>query len=66
MDGERMRVTVELCDRQGFVTWSAQIDHHAAENLVLQETLSGDIISRMPSWLLGTPTRDRPLVAVVS
>ncbi|NMN06840.1 MULTISPECIES: hypothetical protein [unclassified Novosphingobium] len=64
--GDRTRVTVETCDEQGFVTWSTQIDQVTSDDLALQDILSGAIISRMPSWLLGTIIRDRPLVAVVS
>lgn len=65
-EGDRTRVTVEMCDGQGFVTWSAQIDHGRVEDLLLQESLSGEIISRMPSWLLGANVRDRPLIAIAS
>jgi len=65
-EGDRTRVTVEMCDGQGFVTWSTQIDHDVRDNLDLQETLSSEIIARMPSWILGAAVRERPIIAVVS
>ncbi|NKJ02413.1 hypothetical protein [Novosphingobium sp. SG707] len=65
-DGGCTRVTVEMCDEQGFVTWSTQIDQRTAEDIALQELLAGEIISRMPSWLISPNIRDRPMIAAIS
>lgn len=64
--GDRRRVTVELCDSQGFVTWSAQVDHDRAEDILLQEIFAGEIVSRMPPWIVGAAMRERGLVAIAS
>lgn len=53
--GARTRVTVELSDPQGFVTWSAQVDEVTAEPILLQEKLASAIVARMPAWIVGAP-----------
>src|SRR5258706_3672848 len=53
--GARARVTVELSNPQGFVTWSVQVDEATAEPILLQEKLAGAIVARMPEWIVGSP-----------
>lgn len=52
--GARTRVTVELSNPQGFVTWSVQVDEATAEPILLQEKLAGAIVARMPAWIMGS------------
>ena len=52
--GARTRVTVELSNPQGYVTWSAQVDEATAEPILLQEKLAGAIVARMPTWITGS------------
>ena len=52
--GARTRVTVELSNPQGFVTWSVQVDEATAEPILLQEKLAAAIVARMPPWIVGS------------
>ena len=52
--GVRTRVTVELSDPQGFVTWSVQVDDVIGEPILLQERLACAIVARMPAWIMGS------------
>ena len=56
----RTRVTVELSNPQGFVTWSAQVDEAAGEPFLLQEKLADAIVARMLAWITGS-TYVRPI-----
>jgi TolB-like protein len=55
--GSRTRVTVELSDTQGFVTWSVQVDEVTTEPILLQEKLADAIVERMPAWIIGPPCK---------
>ena len=52
--GVRTRVTVELSNPQGFVTWSVQVDEVIGEPILLQERLACAIVARMPAWIMGS------------
>ena len=63
--GDRTRVTVELTDPHGFVTWSTKVDECSDEPLVLQERLAEQIVSRMPASVIGRQSKPRPLMKLV-
>jgi len=59
-DGARRRITVELTDPQGFITWSDRIDGFAGDPIQAQEQIAQEIVTRMPSWVMG----DRPTTSL--
>jgi len=63
--GTRTRVTVELSDPQGFVTWSAQVDEPVTEAILLQEKLAQAIVAQMPASMVDLPNT-RSVLAVVA
>lgn len=64
--GGRTRITVELSNPQGFVTWSAQVEEFGEEPMSLQERLAASIMGRMPTWIIGKKSGPAARLALAS